>query len=44
MCFGCSLCFAGVHIDAIPMCAYGVVLYWEPGEGDIRFCWLNTVK
>ena len=30
MCFVCSLCFAGVHI---PMCAYGVVLCWEHGEG-----------
>ena len=30
--FVCSLCFAGVQNDAIPMCAYGVVLYWEHGE------------
>ena len=30
MCFVCSLC---LHNDAIPMCAYGVVLYWEHGEG-----------
>ena len=42
MCFVCSLCFAGVHNDAIPICAYGVVLYWEHGEGDT--CMLAKAK